>query len=57
VAGPWFTVQRSGSGWQTMGQVWISNGQTDSKGTFQLRVTLAGGPNDEHRPEEVGHAD
>ena len=40
VAGPWFTVHKSGDEWQTMDQIWISNGETDIKGRIEIRVEL-----------------
>jgi len=40
VAGPWFTVQRTGDQWQKLGQVWISNGTDDAKGVLEIRVQL-----------------
>jgi hypothetical protein len=40
VAGPWFAVHRSGDDWQTLGQVWISNGKHDCKGQIQIRIEL-----------------
>ena len=41
VAGPWFTVQRSGDDWQELGQIWISNGHEDCKGRIEIRIELA----------------
>jgi len=43
VAGPWFMVQASGSDWQEMGQVWISNGSQDCKGRIEIKVEMVGG--------------
>jgi len=40
VAGPWFTVHRSGDEWQELGQVWISNGKQDAKGRIEIRIQL-----------------
>ena len=40
MAGPWFTVQRSGDDWQRLGQNWISNGKQDCKGQIEIRVEL-----------------
>jgi hypothetical protein len=51
VAGPWFVVYRSGSDWQYMGDVWISNGKTDCKGKFYVRGTLS-----EYESEELQNA-
>jgi hypothetical protein len=41
VAGPWFTVQKSGDEWQEMGQVWISNGSADCKGRIEIKILMA----------------
>ena len=46
MAGPWFAVHRSGDDWQTLGQVWISNGTEDTRGQIDIRIQL-GEPNDE----------
>ena len=40
MAGPWFTVHRSGDDWQQLGQVWVSNGQDDCRGQIEVRITL-----------------
>ena len=40
VAGPWFTVQRDGEGWQKLGQVWISDGAQDCQGEIEVKVEL-----------------
>jgi hypothetical protein len=40
VAGPWFTVQKSGDDWQELGHVWISNGQQDCMGRIEIRLEL-----------------
>ena len=40
MAGPWFTVQRSGDDWAEMGRLWISNGKADCKGRFEVRLEL-----------------
>jgi len=45
VAGPWFTVHRSGSDWQEMGKVWISNGKEDCRGRLEIKIEL------ERRPQ------
>ncbi len=42
MAGPWFKVVRSGDDWQQLGQVWISNGETDCKGRIEIRIELDG---------------
>ena len=47
MAGPWFTVHRSGDDWQEVGWLWISNGTEDCKGRFEVRVQF----------EEVEHVD
>ena len=41
MAGPWFTVQKSGGDFEKMGQVWISDGHDDAKGFIEIRVELA----------------
>ena len=43
MAGPWFTVQKSGNDWQKLGQVWISNGDKDCKGQIEIKVEMAKG--------------
>ncbi len=40
MAGPWFTVQRDGEGWQTLGQVWISDGAEDCQGKIEVKIEL-----------------
>lgn len=40
MAGPWFTVQESGSDWQELGRVWISDGQQDCMGRIEIRLEL-----------------
>ncbi len=40
VAGPWFTVHVNGGEWTTLGQVWISNGDSDCRGRIDARVQL-----------------
>ena len=40
MAGPWFVVHRSGDDWQTMGQVWISDGRHDVKGHLEVKLEL-----------------
>ncbi len=40
MAGPWFTVQRDGEGWQKLGQVWISDGAQDCQGEIEVKVEL-----------------
>jgi hypothetical protein len=38
VGGPWFTVQESGSDWQTLDEIWISNGNTNDRARIELRL-------------------
>ena len=40
MAGPWFAVHRSGDAWQTLDQIWLSNGQADGRATIQIRIEL-----------------
>ena len=40
MAGPWFTVQRSGEDWQVLDRIWISNGGETAKARVELRVQL-----------------
>lgn len=40
MAGPWFTVHRSGGDWKKLDQIWISNGQEDCRGHIEMRITL-----------------
>lgn len=47
MAGPWFTVHESGSDWQELGTVWISNGTRDCQGVIEIKVQL------EQNDEEV----
>ncbi len=42
MAGPWFTVHRSGGDWQKLDQIWISNGKEDCRGQIEMRITLVG---------------
>ena len=44
MAGPWFTVRESGDGWAHLGDVWLSDGQTDGGARLEYRVRLAGDP-------------
>lgn len=39
VAGPWFAVHQVGAGWQTLDEIWISNGQRNNLAKVQARVT------------------
>jgi hypothetical protein len=48
VAGPWFVVYPSGADWQYMGNVWISNGQTDCMGKFYVKATLTTDREEQH---------
>ena len=43
MAGPWFTVQKSGDDWQELGPLWLSNGEQDGKGHIEVKLTLAKG--------------
>jgi hypothetical protein len=48
VAGPWFTVQKTGDDWRELGQLWISNGEQDGKGRIEVKLALAkGGENEQ----------
>ena len=40
MAGPWFTVHKSGDDWQELGHVWISNGEDDCQGKIEIKVEL-----------------
>ena len=40
MAGPWFTVHRSGDDWKTVSKLWISNGEEDGPGQIQVRIEL-----------------
>jgi len=40
VAGPWFTVQTSGSDWKLLDTIWISNGKENAKARVELKVEL-----------------
>lgn len=42
MGGPWFTVQTGDAGWQSLGDLWLSNGKNDVKGQLELRVSLEG---------------
>ena len=50
MAGPWFTVQRSGDGWQTVDRIWISNAGKNAVADVQVRVEF-----DEAPPAEAEH--
>ena len=45
MAGPWFTVRRSGDDWQTLDTIWISNGKTNHTARIELRTAF-----DEEQP-------
>ena len=40
MAGPWFTVHKSGDDWQRLDQVWISNGAEDCRGHIEIKIEL-----------------
>ena len=40
-AGPWFTVRKSGDGFQRFGELWLSNGAKDIRATIEYRVRFA----------------
>lgn len=40
MAGPWFTVQQTGSDWHTVENVWISNGEKTDNVQVQIRLEL-----------------
>ena len=40
MAGPWFTVHRSGGDWKELEQIWVSNGKQDCKGRIEARLEL-----------------
>ncbi len=40
MAGPWFTVQESGTTWQTIDTFWISNGREHEKVRLEIRTQL-----------------
>ncbi len=40
MAGPWFTVHRSGDDWQTLEKIWLSNGSRTNHALVQSRLTL-----------------
>lgn len=48
VAGPWFTVQKSGSGWQTLETLWLSTGGGEqSLARVEIKLEL------EKLPDEI----
>lgn len=48
VAGPWFTVRKHLSGFQKLGDVWLSDGKKDQRGHIELKVAFAPTPNAPH---------
>ncbi len=38
MAGPWFMVQSALEDWQSLGSVWISDGDSDCQGTIAVRL-------------------
>ena len=48
-AGPWFTVQTIGSGWQPLGKAWLGNGETDGPARVEASVRF----DDQPAPEGV----
>lgn len=50
MAGPWFTVQRSGDDWQVLDKIWISNGTKNDRARVEQRVEL------EEIDDETTHA-
>ena len=40
MAGPWFTVRKSGDDFERLGQVWLSDGTRDDVGWLEYRVWL-----------------
>ena len=56
VAGPWFTVHRSGDDWQTLDTIWISNGVKTDKATVQSKVVFDDAGNHDHLSTELSHA-
>ena len=42
MAGPWFTVQESGGGWQPLGEMWLSDGTSDVPARVELLIALEG---------------
>lgn len=46
MAGPWFTVHRSGDDFKQVSRLWFSDGRQDCPGRIEVRIEL----------EEVDHA-
>ena len=42
MGGPWFTVQESGTDWEPVGTLWISNGREHEAASLELRVRFDG---------------
>lgn len=40
MAGPWFTVLRSGDDWQHVESIWISDGQRAAKARVEMKAVL-----------------
>ena len=40
MAGPWFTVVKSGDDWQQLDTIWISDGKNDCRGRIEVRLEL-----------------
>jgi len=40
VAGPWFTVQKSGKSWHILDHIWISNGRENSQARVEIQLVL-----------------
>ena len=41
MAGPWFTVQRSGDDWQVVDNIWISNEGRNARARVEIKVEFA----------------
>lgn len=40
MAGPWFTVHKTGDDWKVLDKLWISDGNTDGMGRIEARLVL-----------------
>ena len=40
MAGPWFTVVRSGGEWETLETIWLSNGSETERVRVEFKVEL-----------------
>ncbi len=40
MAGPWFTVHRSGDDWQLLDRIWISDGGKNARARVEAKVEL-----------------